>query len=385
MFAANTGFQSLNAPASPFEKTLMNVIFRYLAKEVLLASLLVLAGLLALFLVFDFIKELGEVGKPGYTLLRILMLVLLSLPSHAYVVFPLALLIGTLLALSRLSLQSEISVMRVSGLSLARLALLVAGLGAVMAAGLFAFGEFVVPYSENTAKRLRLQASTSVVAQEFRSGFWVKDERSFVNIQAVTPETVLMGVRIYEFDDKARLQRISHAQKAEFSADGKWTLKDIQRTRFTDAGTIVETLADAEWRSVLTPDLLSALRVKPSEMSLANLSAYIDHLRENKQKSTQYELALWFKLVRPFALIVLMLVAVPFALQSARVGGFGARIVMGIVFGVGFHFFGQLSGHLALLNGWSPALTTVTPPAVILVCVLLALSFMDRPRLVLAR
>ncbi len=362
----------------------MNVIFRYLAKEVLLASLLVLAGLLALFLVFDFIRELGEVGKPGYTLLRILMLVVLSLPSHAYVVFPLALLIGTLLALSRLSLQSEISVMRVSGLSLARLAVLVASLGGVMAAGLFAFGEFVVPYSENMAKRLRLQASTSVVAQEFRSGFWVKDERSFVNIQAVTPETVLMGVRIYEFDDKARLQRISQARQAEFSADGKWTLKDIQRTRFTDAGTTVETLADAEWRSVLTPDLLSALRVKPAEMSLANLSAYIDHLRENKQKSTQYELALWFKVVRPFALIVLMLVAVPFALQSARAGGFGARIVIGIVFGVGFHFFGQLSGHLALLNGWSPALTTLAPPVVILVCVLLALSLMDRPRVLLA-
>lgn len=358
----------------------MGVVFRYLAKEVLFASLLVLAGLLALFLVFDFIRELGDVGRPGVTLWRTLMFVLLSLPSNAYVVLPLALLIGTLLALSRLALQSELAVMRASGLSLGRLAALIAMLGGVMAVVLFAFGEFVVPYSESFAKKLRLQASSSVVAQEFRSGFWVKDERSFVNIQAVTPETVLQGVRIYEFDDRARLLRISHAKEARFTEDGKWRLAQVQRTSFTAGGTRVESHAELEWKSVLTPDLLSALRVKPAEMSLANLSAYIDHLRENKQKSTQYELALWFKLVRPFALIVLMLVAVPFAIQSARAGGVGARIVIGIVFGVGFHFFGQLSGHLALLNDWSPSLTTLAPPVIILGCVLLALALMDSPR-----
>ncbi|MDX2217707.1 MAG: LPS export ABC transporter permease LptG [Burkholderiales bacterium] len=358
----------------------MGVVFRYLAKEILLASLLVMAGLLALFLVFDFIRELGDVGRPGFTLLRILILVTLSLPSNAYVVLPLALLIGTLLALSRLSLQSELAVMRASGLSLARLAALIAMLGSAMAVVLFAFGEFVVPYAEATSKKLRLQASSSVVAQEFRSGFWVKDERSFVNIQAVTPDTVLQGVRIYEFDDRSRLLRISHAKTAQFSSDGKWRLSEIQRTTFSTNGTRVDNHAELEWRSVLTPDLLSALRVKPAEMSLANLSAYIDHLRENKQKSTQYELALWFKVVRPFALVVLMLVAVPFAIQSARAGGVGTRILIGIVFGVGFHFLGQLSGHLALLNDWSPLMTTLLPPLVILGCILLALSWMDHPR-----
>lgn len=342
--------------------------------------MLVLAGLLALFLVFDFIRELGEVGRPGYTLVRMLVLVLLSLPSHAYVVLPLALLIGTLLALSRLSVQSELAVMRASGLSLWRLSGLIAMLGGVIALGLLAFGEYVVPYSEDMAKKLRLQATSSVVAQEFRSGFWVKDERSFVNIQSVTPETVLEGVRIYEFDDRSRLLRISHAKEARFNAEGKWKLSQVQRTTFSAMGTRVDSHAELEWRSVLTPDLLSALRVKPAEMSLANLSAYIDHLRENKQKSTQYELALWFKIVRPFALIVLMLVAVPFAIQSARAAGVGARIVIGIVCGVGFHFFGQLSGHLALLNDWSPSLTMLLPPLVILGCVMLALTFMDHPR-----
>jgi len=359
----------------------LTVLFRYLVREILLASLLVLAGLVALFVVFDFIRELGEVGKSGYSLARMLLFVFLSLPGHMYVVFPVALLIGTLLALGKLSLQSELTVMRSSGMSLSRLAAFTATMGAGFALLLFAFGEYVVPQAEEFAKRLRLHATGSVVAQEFRSGFWVKDDRSFVNIQSVTTDTVLLGVRIYDFDEAYRLVSISQAREARFNVQGKWELVDLKRTRFSAAGTRVEALPLSEWSSVLTPDLLSALKVKPEEMSMANLSAYIDHLRENKQKSTKYELALWFKVVRPFTLVVLMLLAVPFALVNARSGGMGPRLLAGIVFGVGFHFLGQLAGNLALLNDWSPALTTLILPMIVLALTLGALALFERPRL----
>lgn len=359
----------------------MNVLFRYLAREILLASLLVLAALASLFLIFDFTRELGEMGRAGNSLPRMLLYVGLALPANLYVVIPLALLMGTLFALSRLSVQSELSVMRASGLSLMNLAGMVALMGAGYALVLFAFGEFVVPQAEDFGKRLRLQATQSVVAQEFRSGFWVKDDRSFVNIQSVSADTELVGIRIYAFDESYRLVASSLAKTARFTPDGKWELLDVQRTLISPSGTRVETAPRVEWKSMLTPDLLAALKVKPSEMSVANLSAYIDHLRENRQKSTQYELALWFKLARPFALIVLMLIAIPFALQGSRSGGLGTRLLLGIVIGVGFHFLGQLAGHLALLNSWSAPATTLFLPAVILALTLVALMLLDRPRL----
>lgn len=359
----------------------MNVLFRYIGREILLASLLVLIALASLFLIFDFSRELGEVGRAGNTLPRMLLFVALAQPANIYVVFPLALLMGTLFALSRLSVQSELAVMRASGLSLLKLAGVVTTMGVGYAMVLFAFGEYVVPHAEDMGKRLRLQATQSVVAQEFRSGFWVKDERSFVNIQSVTADTELVGIRIYAFDEAYRLVESSLAQKARFTAEGKWELVGLQRTLFTSQGTKIETAATAEWKSLLTPDLLAALKVKPSEMSLGNLSAYIDHLRENKQKSTQYELALWYKIVRPLALVALMLIAIPFALQSARSAGMGARLLLGIVIGVGFHFLGQLSGHLALLNDWSALFTTLLPPLLVLGVALLSLNLQDRPRL----
>ncbi len=190
------------------------MLFRYFAREILGTSLLVLAALLALFGFFDLVRELDDVGRGGYRLGVMIGYVLLSLPSHAYVLLPAAALIGTLFALARMSDQSELTVMRSSGLSMVQLASHVAGAGLVVALATLAVGEFVTPFTEEAAKSLRLKATSAIVAREFRSGFWVKEDRSFVNIQDVTADTVLLNLKIYEFDKDFRLASISRAGKA---------------------------------------------------------------------------------------------------------------------------------------------------------------------------
>jgi lipopolysaccharide export system permease protein len=99
-------------------------------------------------------------------------------------------------------------------------------------------------------------------------------------------------------------------------------------------------------------------------MSALNLRAYIDHLRENRQKATRYEIAFWSKIFSPAAAIVMMILAIPFALTSARAGGVGAKIVLGILIGLSFHFGGRLFAHVGLLNDW-PALVSAGAPVLI--------------------
>ncbi len=292
----------------------------------------------------------------------------LSLASHAYVLLPAAGLIGTLFALARMSEHSEITVMRASGLSLAQLALHVAGAGVVIALLTIAMGELVTPYAEEAAKDLRLKATRSIVAREFRSGFWVKDERSFVNIQDVTPDTTLLNLRIYEFDPDFRLTAISRAQKGTYEGPNRWQLSNVELTRFVGDHAVLERLPKATWKSVLTPDILAVLKIVPESMSALNLRAYIEHLRENHQKATRYEIAFWNKLLYPLVAIALMVMAIPFALQPARSGGVGAKIVMGILFGLVFNFLGRLFSHIGLLNDW-PALVAAGLPLAIVTLV----------------
>src|SRR6185436_10941811 len=99
----------------------------------LATSFLVLLSLLVLFFLFDLIKELDDLGRGNYRLTAMLTYVGLMLPTHAYVLLPAAGLMGTLFALARMSEQSEITVLRASGLSLRQLALHVGISGLLLA------------------------------------------------------------------------------------------------------------------------------------------------------------------------------------------------------------------------------------------------------------
>ena len=95
----------------------MKVYQRYLAKEIYSAVGLVLAAFLMLFAFFDFINELQSLGRGNYQLRYMALFVLLTLPGHIYELAPIAVLIGTLYALTMLARHSEITVLRASGLS----------------------------------------------------------------------------------------------------------------------------------------------------------------------------------------------------------------------------------------------------------------------------
>ncbi len=261
----------------------MKIIRRYLSAEITASTLLVFAALLMLLALFDLIHELGELGKGGYRLPHIIAFVLLSVPGHVYELFPIAALIGTLFALAQLVANSEYTVMRVSGVSIPRMAFTLLEVGLLFSALTFVIGEFIAPPAEQFAQQLRAKAITGVIAQEFRSGLWVKDDRSFVNVAQVLPDSVLLGVKIYEFDADHRLRKISLAQRGEYRQNNTWRLLDIVQTHFGDANTTVNRMTEADWRSALDPGLLSVLLVVPEQMSAWALYSYVQHLRENNQ------------------------------------------------------------------------------------------------------
>lgn len=344
----------------------MSILFRYLAREILTATLLLLAALLGLFALIEFIQELGNLGKGSYSLGNVITVVLLSVPAYVPVMMPVAALLGTLLAVARLSTNSEMTVMRASGLPLARVAGFAVAIGLVLSGVTFVFSDYLGPMADDAARRIKLSATSTVVAKKFRSGFWVKDDRSFVNIQNVTPETELQQIRIYEFDGKYRLNSISLAKSAIYAGSNRWTLSGVEKTTFANDRVKTEKQDSAIWNSAMTPDLLAALRVNPSQLSMLNLTAYIEYLRENKQDSVRYELAFWAKVFAPFTVIVMMLLAVPFALNSHRAGGVGAKLLLGIVMGLIFFYMSQLSSHLATINNWPALASAVWPVATFL-------------------
>lgn len=333
----------------------MNLLTRYLGREIYLSIALVFAALLMLFAFLDLIHELNVMGQGQYHIGYVLLFVLLSVPGHVYELFPVAVLVGTIFALVQLAASSELTIFRASGASLWQMVGALFRIALPLVVLSFVCGELLAPPSERMAQQLRLKAQNAqVTLKEFRSGVWARDERSFVNVKNVMPDTSLLDIDIYRFDETHHLQTITNARRATFVEQGRWQLEDVRETRFDRQGATINTVPTQAWHSALNPGILSVLLVVPEQMSAYDLYQYAAHLRENSQKSARYEIAMWSKLVYPFALLVMMVLALPFAAYHRRAGGVGAMIFMGIVLGLVFHFAGRLFASLGALNEWQP-------------------------------
>jgi lipopolysaccharide export system permease protein len=351
---------------------------RYLAQQIYGATAFVLLGFLGLFAFFDLIRELADLGKVEYHLRQVFTFVLLSMPTHAYELFPVVVLIGTLYVLAHLASNSEYTVMRASGLSPRRAGMMLLRIGLVFVALTFVIGEWVAPWAEEQAQKVKLRAMSSMIGQDLESGLWFKDERAFINVRQAQQTNLLIGVRIYEFDAEYRLEKITLARRAEYSEKGVWQLQGVGQTTFTNEGPRTIRRSRMEWRSRVSPEMLDALIVRPERMSAWALHKYTEHLAGNRQRTERYEIALWKKLFYPLAALVMMALALPFAYMQARAGMVGVKVFLGIMLGIFFHMLNSLFAHVGLLQNWPPLSAAVAPSLAFLSAAILMMWWVER-------
>jgi len=216
-----------------------------------------------------------------------------------------------------------------------------------------------------------------LVAQDFRSGLWVKDGNSFVNVEDILPDAGLLNVHIYEFDPEFRLRTISNAKSGRFEDKG-WQLKDVTQTHFDQNRVETSFYPEAKWQSLISPELLNVLLVVPEKMSAWNLYFFIRHLSANKQKTSRHEIALWSKMVYPTACLVMVVLALPFGFLQQRSGGASAKIFAGIMLGITYQVLNRVFVHLGLLNDWSALFSAVMPTLLFLIAGLFMLFMVER-------
>jgi lipopolysaccharide export system permease protein len=357
----------------------LKIYERHLAKEIYVAAAFILFAFLMLFAFFDLINELDSVGRGGYKLQHALGFIALTLPGRLYELFPIGILIGTLYALVTLARHSEIAVLRASGLSTRNFIGTFMRLGSVFVVFIFLLGEFVVPFSAQYAQHWKLKVQGNVVASEFRSGAWVKDDRTFINVAEVGSDSSLNSLRIFEFDHQFHLNSVSEAKKGRYVAEGEWLLSDVVRTVFSGESARVERYASQKWKSALNPELfVVVLMISPDRMSIFNLVRYITHLSANQQKTNRYEIAFWKKLTYPLTPLVMMVLALPFAYVQDRTGATSTRVFMGVMLGVAFHMLNGLFSNLGTINSWPPFLSAITPSFLFLLVAMGLLWWVER-------
>jgi lipopolysaccharide export system permease protein len=369
----------------------MKTVRRLFYVDIVTAVAFVALAFLSLSFFIDFIDQLGDVGQGGYTMLQATLYSLLLLPAHFYEVAPIAVLIGTIYSLSRMAQSSEYTILRTGGLGPGRALSLLATLGLVFGVLTFVVGDYLAPLSEREAGQV--QAMYKGGMKLGRSGAWLKDhattpegERSYsINVGSAGPKSLLHDIRIFEFDGDGRLLRRIGAVTAQVEPNQSWALKDVTVTRWLAGGegparAPEEKLPELTWRSSLSAAVVASAVSPVSTMSTFDLARYIVHLADNEQAAQSHQIQFWKRALYPFACLVMVGLALPFAYLHARSGGISLKVFGGIMLGISFVLLNNVAGHLGLLRDWTPWMVAAAPSALYLLLSLAAFSWLVRYR-----
>jgi lipopolysaccharide export system permease protein len=338
----------------------MKIVRRYLATSLFWTTALALSVLVALFTFLSLVDQLEQTGRGNYGVFQAATYVLLTVPRLAYELFPIAAVIGAMAALGMLAQNSELVIIRTSGVSVAQLAGAMARAGLLIVLVAVIIGEVVAPAGEERAQYLRSVALTKQIALKTKFGFWARDGGSYVNIRKILPGNRVEEIYIYEFDAANRLRSSTHASRASY-VDRKWLLEDLRQTILDDAVVRSRTMERAAWESMLDPEMINLVVVEPQYLTMVGLARYISHLRQNAQNTQRYEQALWTKLVRPLTILAMIVLAVPLVRGHARFNVIGQRVFAGALIGVVFHIVDQAAGHVGVVYGVPAALSAAAP------------------------
>ena len=352
----------------------MRILSRYILREV--TSHALLGGVLFTFVLFmrDLGKILELVVRDSASPADAARIFLYTLPNALTVTIPMAVLVGILLGLSRLSADSEITAMRAAGMSALDFVRVVSLISAV-ALGLGLFNSlYLAPRSNAALLELEDSLKTSQASFEVQPRVFYEDFKNYVlYIQDVRPAA---GAALWHHVFLADLSqpgdpRVTTADQAVV-VNGSAASGDAQTIRlhlingsqhqtsandpnqynistFTSMDLPIETGAqeDAHVRRSDTPILalpLSELLLRGDVPPRAH-GGNIYRIEFNKRFSY------------PFACLVLMLVGVPLGLSSRRGGkstGFVLTILLVFVYyflssiGVAFAKNGRLSPFLGV-------------------------------------
>jgi lipopolysaccharide export system permease protein len=343
----------------------LKTLDRYLVSELIGPFVFGLAAFTLLFVAGNLLNIARLVSDEHASVWAAAQYFVYTLPATLVLTFPMSMLLAVLMAMSRLSGESEITALRAGGVSLYRIAAPLVGVGLVASIVALLFQEYVVPRATEQANailRTEIQSGGSgvlgnqVVTNPLPDGgVRVTYAQGF---DTLTDE--LQGVTIEEIHNGG-LTTVLFAPRATY-ANSAWRF--FNATSYTLApdccrqnfAPIVDIDIGAD------PSRLVEMQKQPEDMSRAELAQLLKS-GVKQGDTSRYDLLLVTydnKLARPFASLVFTMLAIPLGIRPQRSSsgaGFGISIL--IVFG--FYVvttvclgIGRTTPSLALIMAWLP-------------------------------
>jgi len=303
------------------------ILFRYVALKAWLAFLAALAGVMAIFLVVDFVDNAHVIQGHGW-LSAALELYANKAAVVAAQTAPAAMLLGAAVAVSGLRQTREWTALRSVGLGPWRVALPVVAAALLAGLAMVALQDLVGVHAaqraeEISATRFRRGGSYRrwLAWQEPKRWFRGADGRRIYHLRGTLPGGGFERVTVLEVTPEFRLARRIDAVRMTPAEGGAWRLEDVEDRTFAPDGTSrLERSAVRQDRFDEPPGSFDLVPGRPSQLPYAVLSRQIELRRRLGQPSADFELERANRLAYPLAAVGGVLVAVALALRRNRRG-----------------------------------------------------------------
>ncbi len=347
----------------------LGCIDRWVLRQTMTFFLLVLVAVCGLYVAINFSEQVEEIQKNRVPLVVVASFYLHLLPQILHDTLPLAFLIAFLGTAAVLEKHNETVALKAAGVSLARVAMPLLGVGLVLGVTLFILDETVVQKANRTSQRLEDVIKGRHGPRSYRftdhSFLFLPDGRTVVNFLLFDAEKkTLVRPSIYVFDDTLALRARWFAQKATYH-DGTWWGENVwSRVFLPDGGEDYSPRSGtAALPIAVGPEYFSREFRKPSEMSFRELESYIRRLKTAGYKVDRLLVQLHQKLAYPLSLVLLPWLALPYAFRLGRKGtvmGIATALILAMAY---FSLtalaskLGEVSLLPPVLAAWTPTIT----------------------------
>jgi lipopolysaccharide export system permease protein len=325
----------------------MTILDRYVLKQFVSSVAFALMALCAIFIVIDLLEHLGNFLDHKIPLQTLGMYYLAMLPYLCEVLDPVALMLGGLFAVGRLSSGSEITAMRSSGQHPLRFLMPFLVVALLASGAQLYFNGWVAP----RAATLRLDIEREYLGStEGRSSlndlhFRESPSRNISMRRYDAEARIAFGVSIEEFGSAAqpRLQwRIDADTMRWDDAQKRWVLPTgLRRTRLTDH-VEVETIRNQPVEFSVRHDQIVQLQLNTDEMTFTELAQNIGTLHKGGKDTRRQEIDLSGQWAFPFVNLVVIMISIPFAAVRRR-GGMAVNIAAAMILAITYIAFTKVS------------------------------------------
>ena len=321
----------------------MNILTKYILKEIIKTYFIVLLTVVAVFFLFHFLEEVGK----DYPLIEKFRYVLYALPAAANSFFPFAIMISVIIVVGRLNSNNELQILHSAALSTRNVLRKIIELVLIISVVSMVIGEIFSPYFYIKANHIKSVAIGENINKK-KDNIWIKKNNSFVNLSTVNNSDKLKKISLYDFD-KNRLKSFEFSERGNI-VDENLVLINPRKVIFLPNNLItsVKNSPLSKTSISLNPDELKIFDEDEKTFYFFDLiNAY---LIKNKDglSTDSYVSEIFSRALKPFYIIAMILIASPFVMNFNRNQSIGNMIFIGIALGISFHLFSKIINIAAL-------------------------------------